>query len=425
MPANRLSTLREKALLVAERLQLDPDEHHVYFHSLSIVPNAHTFLSGTTLAERVDSVAIGFWVNPKQEKNQKIRLMNHLFRDVLEPDHQFANYLGVQYTLTGRELESIGTFSNEIVTFIHRSLPVRHRKLKVALWARPAHELNLHSSDGVSTRMDLRYERFTPIELPRRTRFIAPPTASPRFIWRGTSRAEELHSFLQPEREYLDVGELTRMIERSRSVCRVEMPRGIVYGTGVLIAPNLVLTNYHVLERGKIDQTNIFDSAHDVVLRFGVLADGNGNELPGETMQLHPESPIAASSRTKELDFVLLRLARPVSDLFTPTPFALAEMKPHDTLHILQHPVLQEANNPMKLTMRPNAVTGVYPDRGRVQYVTYATRGASGAPCFNREWNMVAIHRAEQAVGFGTRREGVLFSSIYKQIATHLERDNA
>lgn len=425
LPAQRLESLKERALLIATRLQLDPEQHCVYIHSFSIKPNDHTFLRGTKLADRVESVAIGFWVNPKQERNLKIRVINHLFRDVLEPRHQFANYRGVQYTLSGVELEALGTFSNEIITFVHRSLPVRHRKLKIAVLARPSGSVQLQKSGGVVTRMDLRYERYTPIELPRLAHRFGANSKAPTFVWRGPTRAEELHSFLQPEQEYLDVGELARMVKVSRGVCRVEIPEGNPRGTGVLIAPRLVLTNFHVLQEDGRKKSDLLDAAQSVVLRFGVLTDENGVELSGKILRLDPERPVVEASPTRELDFVLLMVDGPVPSEFSPSQYTTSVPNSRDTLNILQYPILQPANNPLKLALKPNAVTGVYREIGRVQYVTHATHGASGAPCFNKNWEVIAIHRSEQSVKFGTRREGVLFSAIFERIRSHLEAASA
>jgi V8-like Glu-specific endopeptidase len=425
LPPQRLISLKERAQLIASQLQLDPEEHFVYIHSLSIIPNHHTFLSGTKLAERVESVAIGFWVNPKQERNRKIRVVNHLFRDVLEPNHQYANYRGVQYTLSGSELEALGTFTNEIITFVHRSLPARHRKLKIAVLARPASEVQLRDSNRVVTRMDLRYERYTPIELPRRVYRYSGASTAARFVWMGPTRAEELHSFLQTEQIYLDVGELGRMMKRSTAVCRIEIPERSPRGTGVLIGPNLVLTNFHVFQNEGMERRALLDSAQDAVLRFGALTDESGVELPGKIMRLDPECPIVEYSPTKELDFILLRLNEPISSDFTAVPYSTAVPSPRDTLNILQYPILEPTNNALKLTLKPNAITGVYPAVGRVQYITLATHGASGAPCFNKNWEVIAIHRAEQSVSFGTRREGILFSAIHSRIKSHLEVNNA
>jgi len=423
LPAQRLESLKTRARQIASRLQLDPEDHSVYVHSLSIIPTPHTFLKRTRLSERVDSVAIGFWVNPKQEISHKIRILNTLFRDVLDPKHQYANYHGVQYTVSGLELEN-GTFTNEIITFVHKSLPAKHRKLKIAILARPTKLTPLRDSGRVVTKVDLKFNRYTPIALPKVGRKPLDPYPSPSFLWRGPTGVEALHSFLSAEQDWVDVGDATRMIEESGSVCRVEIPEGHTYGTGVLINESMVLTNYHVLEKGLVGKVKITDSANELLLRFGAITNRDGSEASGRKIRLNAQNPIAEASPTGELDFVLLRLADPVT-WHPPVKFGTDPLHLRDALHILSFPLLAEKNHPLKAALRPNAVTGVYAKLGRVQYITRATHGSSGAPCFNKNWEMVAIHRAERSVPFGTRREGILFSSIFKRIQHHLEGQHA
>jgi len=70
----------------------------------------------------------------------------------------------------------------------------------------------------------------------------------------------------------------------------------------------------------------------------------------------------------------------------------------------------------MKLSISCDGITGVYADRGLVQYVNKTSGGSSGSPCFNENWHLVALHHAQRAKSFGSIREGILFSSIYPEI---------
>src|SRR5436190_5518121 len=78
----------------------------------------------------------------------------------------------------------------------------------------------------------------------------APPSAiGPGFDWVGPSEEIKLESWLFPvEPELLEVSVLQSAVNRARSVCRVEIS-SIGVGTGVLVADDLVLTNYHVLTK--------------------------------------------------------------------------------------------------------------------------------------------------------------------------------
>lgn len=377
--------------------------------------------------DKVKSVRIDFMINPKQRKNGAIRFFNHLFHEVLESDvDPYATSTMISYTVDARYIEDKGTFKNELITFVSKSLRKDYRKIKISVSMRPTdqYKRKLKNINSAITRLDLRYERYTPLELPKAVHFATEAGRGPKLVWRGPRTQRELHSFLH-EDVPVDVGEMSRMLERSLAVCRIEIPEGYPYGTGVLIQPDLVITNFHVLDlaighRGD----DMFGVAQQVAVRFGAVTDESGKEMQGDLFRLDSESPIIEGSRTDDLDFVLLKLERSVEDRkCKPTPFDLTIPEQRQTLSILQYPILDPVNNPLKMTTSPNGITGVYSEVGRVQYVTRASRGASGAPCFNTpHWKLIAIHHSEEAVTFGKRREGILFASIFKKIEKHLTR---
>ena len=84
-----------------------------------------------------------------------------------------------------------------------------------------------------------------------------------------------------------------------------------------------------------------------------------------------------------------------------------------DSINILQHP----NGESMKLSITCDGITGVYPHSGLVQYINRTAGGSSGSPCFNENGKLVALHHAQRSKSFGTIREGILFSSIYHDLA--------
>ena len=422
-----LKSLTKRVQQLAARFDLDPEEYFVYIHSLSILPNSDHFSKGTLLHDRLHSVRIGFLVNQKQHKNGAIRFFNHLFHEVLESDiDPFANSTTIYYTVDAHYVERKGSFTNQLITFVSKSLRKDHRKIKIEVIARPteSYKRKLRKLSSAHTRLDLRYERYTPLALPKRVRFETSARVGPKLVWRGPKTQRDLHSFLHEDIP-VDVGDMKRMLERSLAVCRIEIPEGYAYGTGVLIQNDLVITNFHVLDSaiGR-HGSDLFGVAQQVAVRFGAVTDETGTELPGQVFRLDAESPILEKSHTDELDFVLLKLAQSVEvGTSKPTPFDLRLPEKRETLSILQYPILNPINNPLKMTTCPNGITGVYRESGRIQYVTRASRGASGAPCFNTpQWTLIAIHHAEESLKFGKRREGILFASIHGRIEKHLTR---
>jgi V8-like Glu-specific endopeptidase len=221
-----------------------------------------------------------------------------------------------------------------------------------------------------------------------------------------------------------DVGTMKLALKRTSAVCRVEIPGGR-FGTGFLIAPRLVLTNYHVLNlEGRETQEQTLENALQAGLRFGFISAERGREEKGQVFKLDRQNPIVDWSPIPLLDFALLRVEEPINEAqdIEPVKYSLNVPTPNATLNMIQHPEGQV----MKIALSGNAVTWLSDDHRLIQYVTPAAAGSSGSPCFDDDWNVVAIHHAEETrrfAGFidaGTVREGILFGEIYKQIKAHL-----
>jgi V8-like Glu-specific endopeptidase len=242
------------------------------------------------------------------------------------------------------------------------------------------------------------------------------PGSGPEIEWEGPDRELELQGFLRPEPDLHDIGFLKQAIERAASVCRVEIPEGKPEGTGFLVAPTLLLTNYHVLDgqRG----LDIEERAQQATLRFGAITAENGEEAKGQTFQVVGE-PLAASPATM-LDYALLRVEDRIlkSVGIEHAPYTLETPYEGMAINILQHPKGQ----PLKLGISGDGVDRVFAKRGLVQYSTRAWGGSSGAACFTDEWKVIALHHAERRRSFGAIREGIIFSSIYQEIKDEIKQ---
>ncbi|MBD2137938.1 trypsin-like peptidase domain-containing protein [Anabaena sp. FACHB-1237] len=239
----------------------------------------------------------------------------------------------------------------------------------------------------------------------------------PDINWRGESDEIQLQSWLKPETDYWDVGFLKRAIEQSTSVCRIEIPFGNIMGTGVLITPNKILTNYHVLKYR--DEDNLENNALNAILKFGCLTSDNGLETQGKCFQLDRQNPILCFSQTEELDYVLLQVEAKITQATDIQPARWDSQKlPIEKMGIsvLQHP----KGDSMKLSISQDGITGVYQNSGLVQYVNKTAVGSSGSPCFDENWYLVALHHAQKAKNFGSIREGILFANIYQEIKDFL-----
>jgi hypothetical protein len=193
---------------------------------------------------------------------------------------------------------------------------------------------------------------------------------------------------------------LDNLAKIRRRVCRVEpqTENKEGYGTGFLIAPDVVMTNYHVIKKF------LEQGADKVCLRFDYEVG-----LDGASVSKGTEVKLAAdwhllSSSILELDFALIRLA----DKVGAEPRGFLKLKGNhlfavgEPLIILQHP----AARPLQLAM--GSVTNLNPKADRVAYNTNTEPGSSGSPCLNASLEAVAIHH------FGTedQNRGVRFNSI-------------
>lgn len=214
----------------------------------------------------------------------------------------------------------------------------------------------------------------------------------------------ELQSWLAEPEPFYDIAFLSKAVECAASVCRLEVPGGSRTGTGFLVGPKSILTNYHVLKSS--DGEDIYENALSLRVKFGYVSEGAGYEL-----EVDRERPILSFSTTNEFDFILLQLNR-APDRVEPLTLSSSLPSIHDALQILQHPF----GGPMKVALSSNAILKVARENGKMQYVTRTAGGGSGAPCFDEQWRVVGVHRAERSKAFGAVREGILLESILPRL---------
>jgi hypothetical protein len=208
-----------------------------------------------------------------------------------------------------------------------------------------------------------------------------------------------------------------KLAELRGKVCRIEDPRDPrnALGTGFLVGPDLLLTNYHVVEMyiDVIDPTiaRIRDTA-ELRCRFDYAVDATG-ERAGTLKQFAPGSgwlidyskysgvdpgDRGGAPQPTELDYALLRLAEPAGEAPAPAgagkrgwiPMSTVppSLQAKDILFIVQHP----KGDPLKLAV--GAVLERNPNGTRVRYDANTDGGSSGSPCFDVKLNLVAIHHA-------------------------------
>lgn len=238
----------------------------------------------------------------------------------------------------------------------------------------------------------------------------------PDINWLGTEEELQLEGFFQSEPDFWDVGYLKQAIEQTTCVCRIEINSHKI-GTGVLIGNKLVLTNYHVFKPN--ENADMQNNAMNVVLRFGCFSSKSGNDTEGQVFKLDNQQPILHHSPTHELDFVLLQVNEEIVNAqdIQPARWDMNYLPSKGMgINVLQHP----EGSSMKISISRDGITGVYQEKGLIQYVNKTAGGSSGSPCFDEDWRVIALHHAQRARNFGTIREGILFRSIYQEIKSFL-----
>ncbi|MFD8546488.1 trypsin-like peptidase domain-containing protein [Streptomyces sp. NPDC059649] len=176
-------------------------------------------------------------------------------------------------------------------------------------------------------------------------------------------------------------------------------PNGFPHsGTGWLIAPDLLVTNHHVVNaragtgagRPVADPEDLQLQARHTRARF----DYDTDDVETEEAAV---SELVASDAA--LDYAVLRLAeapaRPVLRL-AERPLTV-NRGDYVAVNIIQHP----GGLPKRVALRNNLVYEA--DENDVRYFTDTRGGSSGSPVLTDDWKVVALHR-------GTRRvEDVLF----------------
>lgn len=261
------------------------------------------------------------------------------------------------------------------------------------------------------------------------------PTTPPR---------TELEKIIKQGNRFLDIHKWReRLGQIEVQVCRVEVNRNdgfVEYGTGFLLGPSVVMTNYHVMQ-SVIEKKQA--AAKDVILRFDYKRIQNGTILnPGKEYHLtndewlidsSPPSPVDWEEDPKsgvpspnELDFVLLRVdgipgdatvgekdepGAPTRGWITPRmeEYTFAPATP---LCIVQHP----RHQPLKLAIDMESIIGLNTNGTRIQYKTNTEPGSSGSPCFTIDWELVGIHHSGGPDYLPKYNEGIPMNLILKRL---------
>jgi endonuclease G len=177
--------------------------------------------------------------------------------------------------------------------------------------------------------------------------------------------------------------------KKGKPVCRIhEIVPGVQpsgFGTGFLIAQNLLLTNYHVFPSKQHSENCAANFLHE--------KDSSGRILEGIRFKLRPD---IFFYNYEDLDFAIVFVeSNPIegngllNDLgvlnLIETKGKIIEGRP---ISIIQYPL----GGHKRYAYENNFVTAIEDKIGVIQYTTDTLPASSGSPAFNTSWEVVALH---------------------------------
>jgi hypothetical protein len=257
----------------------------------------------------------------------------------------------------------------------------------------------------------------------------------------GLTRLERI---THPERGLRDFGIDQAGRDRvERRICRIDV-RNAPKGTGFLVGPDVVMTNFHVVQEA-VDE-GLAGRMISAVFGYKTVPDGRraegGTSVPAIDSKwlvgssrwspLDEQSYVPGQDPTDDyLDYALVALASSpgkerahAGDADQRGWYELTDvvppLEPGAYLFIAQH----ARGERLKFDDGYDAVIGVNGLGTRVRYTINTEPGSSGSPCFDEEWNLVALHHSGdpnyEKLHRAEYNEGIPMATIYRTLRPEL-----
>ncbi len=263
------------------------------------------------------------------------------------------------------------------------------------------HEDYMQRMEGAAVRYE---ERVIPVESDQdskpspRTKYLAKSLAKVKAEMLAakanaaglSSASDKAVSSISRERiigssDLLDFNYLELAIAVGRGVARIRLTNG--FGTGFLVGPGLIMTNHHVIgDEG---------AALSAVAQFDYQDNASGELLSRHDYRLSPTSFFMTDPA---LDFTIVGLEgesnRGRSISAYPWLKLIADLgkgQKGESVSIIQHP----RGGLKQIALRENEIIDIPGGVADFLYYTTDTEpGSSGSPCFNDQWEIIALHHS-------------------------------
>jgi V8-like Glu-specific endopeptidase len=226
----------------------------------------------------------------------------------------------------------------------------------------------------------------------------------PISAWHGQETVEAVNEKIIGENTLRDIAVLEIALEAAKAVVHITLSDG--YGSGFMCAPNLLITNHHVLQTA--------EQAQRATFTFNYQLDHQFKELPASSVYARAGGIFYTS---EAFDFTIVEVESPIE--LTPLRLKAVRAQLNDRVTIIQHP----AGGYKKISMQNNFVQ--FANNELVQYTTSTLPGSSGSPVFDTEFSVIAIHHSggmllepDSSTRY-LRNEGISMVAVLKDVQQH------
>ena len=193
------------------------------------------------------------------------------------------------------------------------------------------------------------------------------------------------HERILGSNDLRDINYLELAIAVARGICRIRI--GSASATGFLVGPRLLMTNNHVLE--SIDDAMIAEA------QFDYQENVSGDLLPVQGFRFEPDL-FFVTNKTLDVTVVAVSELSEKGQSISRYPWmklipTLGKAEKGDPINIIQHP----RGGLKQIALRNNEVIAIPAGQPDFLYYTTDTEpGSSGSPCFNDQWELIALHHS-------------------------------
>ncbi len=218
-------------------------------------------------------------------------------------------------------------------------------------------------------------DRAALVELRKRQGWGAEAQSEPAERWRDPRSPAELKlERIIGENTLRHVNMLRKALRAAEAVVRISVP-GEGYGTGFMVATDLMMTNHHVIADAA--------QAEGMEAAFFHELDIDGNKRDEVIVGTAAGSLLYTNFK---LDLSLVRLQDP--PVFgSPLGLRPVRLEQNQRVAIIQHP----GGFLKKISLQNNFVAAA--DEQLIQYYTSTEAGSSGSPVFDEDFQVVGLHR--------------------------------